>query len=202
MIGYYSTTEGERLDYICYNAKGNVEGYYSVTTGKPFEDKGNYGIIYNYRFLEENKEPLFGDDGCMEMRVVLTKGDTQSFMEDAKKSMAIKDFVPLGDVSKIPVGIKTGDKIQNSAIQIIVGKLGGTFQVSDRDVLSEESISTPAGTFNCIKCNEKQVTKIMVGSTKRQFTSWYAVGIGVVKQFVYDKNGKLIRSLELVGRKQ
>ena len=65
-----------------------------------------------------------------------------------------------------------------------------TIYVTDRAVEARESLTTSAGTFDCIKITQKETTKMIV---KIQATSkeWYAENIGMVRSESYNKKGKL-----------
>ena len=59
----------------------------------------------------------------------------------------------------------------------------------------EESISTPAGTFDCFVITHDFETKMglkIIGKSKQ----WLAEGVGLVKQINYSKNGKVNSSSE------
>ena len=67
--------------------------------------------------------------------------------------------------------------------------------ISNRLVASQESITTPAGTFNCFKITQDiKVESIMMGMTipiSMKSAEYYAAGTGLVKSQSFDKNGKL-----------
>jgi hypothetical protein len=59
-----------------------------------------------------------------------------------------------------------------------------TVEVTDRKVTGKETVTTPAGTWECFKIsyNSKIIMKIGVGiPIKAKVTEWYAPGFGVVK---------------------
>jgi hypothetical protein len=68
--------------------------------------------------------------------------------------------------------------------------------ISDRQVISSEEVSVPAGTFDCIKL--KQTTTISgIGNRSYTGTTWLAPGIGTVRSENYDKKGELDSYTEL-----
>ena len=62
-----------------------------------------------------------------------------------------------------------------------------------------EDVTTPAGTFKGYKMEEVQTNKVLVSTKSFRIVTWYAKNIGCVKQEVYDKKGKLLRTLELTS---
>lgn len=63
--------------------------------------------------------------------------------------------------------------------------------VTERKVEAKEEVTTPAGTFYCLKLTQNINTKM--GFVKADATSkeWYAENIGIVRSESYNKKGKL-----------
>lgn len=67
----------------------------------------------------------------------------------------------------------------------------------------KERVHTPAGDFDCIKIYTESKAKFMLFSEKEYSMSWYAKGVGIVKEERYNKRGKLQESMTLEAiRKQ
>jgi hypothetical protein len=78
------------------------------------------------------------------------------------------------------------------------------FTISDRKVEAKETVTTPAGTFECFKITSKLNIESHVGITMNfNFISvdWIALKVGTVKNESYSKNGKLNGSSLLTMRK-
>jgi hypothetical protein len=61
----------------------------------------------------------------------------------------------------------------------------------NRKVEALESITTPAGTFECYKLTYDMEIKSMIKMTVKA-TQWVARNVGAVKTESFDKNGKLV----------
>ena len=70
-------------------------------------------------------------------------------------------------------------------------------KVTDRKVLRYETISTPAGTFDCIVISEHKVEKAPVYKRETTALSWYSDGVGYVRHDTYNKNMHLETSEQL-----
>ena len=83
-----------------------------------------------------------------------------------------------------------------SAGAIILGALiiGVLLKISGK-----EKLTTPAGTFDCFIMEETVTTKAMMQKEVEKTVSWYAYGVGLVKESTYDKKGKLV-STTLLNR--
>ena len=67
----------------------------------------------------------------------------------------------------------------------------------NRRIVGRESIHTQAGLFDCFILEETISTKSMMMKDVEKIKSWYAYGIGLVKEITYDKQGNLISTLIL-----
>jgi hypothetical protein len=78
-------------------------------------------------------------------------------------------------------------------VSLVSMKVTGT----DRKIVGKESIQTSAGVFDCFVLEETITIKSMMMKDVEKIKSWYAYGIGLVKEITYDKNGKLISTMTL-----
>ena len=67
----------------------------------------------------------------------------------------------------------------------------------ERRIVGTERIQTKAGLFDCFILEETISTKAMMMKDIEKIKSWYAYGIGLVKEITYDENGKLISTMIL-----
>lgn len=76
-----------------------------------------------------------------------------------------------------------------------------SFMVTNRKVIGKESVTTPAGTFECYKISYDIATKMMI-NMKTKATEWYARGTGLIKSETYSTDGKLMGSNVLTSIKK
>lgn len=109
-----------------------------------------------------------------------------------------KNMYPGQKLDDVVFSLKTGT---SQIAMEVVSKL------LDRKVESKEKITTPAGTFDCLKISGKQSSSMkMMGMNKKMGDAtvdyiWFTPGIGVVKQESYSEKGKLISSSQLTAYK-
>lgn len=81
-----------------------------------------------------------------------------------------------------------------------------SFKVTNRKVVGNETVTSPAGSWDCFKITYDAdfSTKVMGMSMpmRMQATEWFAPGFGVVKTESYGKNGKLAGSTLITGVKK
>jgi hypothetical protein len=106
-----------------------------------------------------------------------------------------------GDGLKIPKHLSAGQSLPDGQMEVKASINGLqimklVLDISDRQVISSEEVSVPAGTFDCIKL--KQTTTISgIGNRSYTGTTWLAPGIGTVRSENYDKKGELDSYTEL-----
>lgn len=197
---FFSVTQGDSFTYTIYSPDGEVEYKYSCTNKEVNgADLSDASVVYEYQFWKGDGKPLFADEGKMDMKITLNSEGTTSYMYDMKKSMAIQDVVTMGDISSLPSELKVGQSVPDGKINIKVKSVGASFLITDRKVVAIEDVTTPAGTFKGYNMEEVQTNKVLVSTKSFRIVTWYAKNIGCVKQEVYDKKGKLLRTLELTS---
>lgn len=197
---FFSVTQGDSFTYTIYSPDGEVEYKYSCTNKEVNgADLSDASVVYEYQFWTGDGKPLFADEGKMDMKITLNSEGTTSYMYDMKKSMAIQDVVTMGDISSLPSELKVGQSVPDGKINIKVKSVGASFLITDRKVVAIEDVTTPAGSFKGYKMEEVQTNKVLVSTKSFRIVTWYAKNIGCVKQEVYDKKGKLLRTLELTS---
>ena len=200
--GFCPITKGMTLEYVNYDADGNKTGSYvlHVSAVSGTLEKGT--VSFDQYFYDKNGAPVFSDNnGNLPMEVTVGGPDgTVSRMSDVGKVMKVQDVMSKGDASNVPAGLKPGSTIPDGRIKVLVGKITANITTQNRQVLEQKEITVPAGTFDCYLIKEEQVTKTVFSKTE-EIETWYAAGIGCVKQAVYDRKGRLDHTQELVSIK-
>ncbi len=105
---------------------------------------------------------------------------------DAKEKVKVE-----ADKIIYPKSMKKGDKLPKASMSISAGKLINiTYEISNRIVQGKETITTPAGKFECIKITSDINLKFM-GNKNFKTVEYIAPNIGVVLQEQYTQKGKL-----------
>lgn len=96
-----------------------------------------------------------------------------------------------GRPAVLPAVMRPGDRLPDAHCSVSTGMLTYTVDITEREVLREESISVPAGSFDCVVVREHKVER-GPGRNRNTFSdSWYAPGVGYVRHDTYDRNMRL-----------
>jgi hypothetical protein len=103
----------------------------------------------------------------------------------------------------LPAKMNVGDVLPDGEVTVVIKNNGIkmvtiTSAVHNRKVEAKEKVTTPAGTFDCIKVTYDTDGKVGFVKTHAKGAVWYAKKIGTVKSESYNKKGKLEGSTELV----
>ena len=193
---YYPFYEGAVSQLSLYNAKGKQEGM----------------VEYHVLTVTNNGE---SETANMAMKLIDDKGQEISVSEysatcsddvvsiDFKSLMRPEMLSGFGDVdaevtgtnmdlpNKLSVGQTLPDSEMNIKISLSGIKMNMNTLITDRKVIDKETITTPAGTFECYVITQSMQMKSMASNQKSTSKTWIAEGVGVVKSEDYKKNGKL-----------
>ena len=149
---------------------GNVVGQ---TTTIRYDIDGNEYVISLKEAMAENLAQLGGNFQIME--------DS----ENLRYPIALTENMELQPA-------KMSIKASVQGMELVMG-----LAVKDRKTVGVEEVTTPAGTFECIKFTENQVLSLMGQEQVTQVTYWYGKEIGLVKQTSYSMGGLVAAELQL-----
>ncbi len=167
------------IDYVIQESSDDV----AVIAYDVHDKKGELVLNSEYEISCEN------DGISIDFRSLAAPGMMEQYKDMEVDITGTNLYLP-NDMSAGQT-LPDADLLMNINMNPINMKL--TVKIFDRKVLGEETVTTPAGTFDCIVLTQSQETKVGVkvsGSSKE----WYAADVGLVKQESYGKNGKKISS--------
>jgi hypothetical protein len=120
---------------------------------------------------------------------------------EMKEGLGEMEMSITGDALQLPSRLSVGQTLPDGYTEIKAGPQGVTimtlrFEMTNRKVELKETITVPAGKFECYKITYTLNTKTILPKT---FTSaiWYSEKVGMVKSETYDKKGNLDSRSEL-----
>ena len=205
------------------NAQGVCSEYYPMEEGTAFQltsYKGdNVTSILNYLISDSQSIPG-GQKATINTEIMDKDGEvtaTSSYDIICENDVVSIDFRSLmgpdvysqfpdmemevsGTALQWPNDLQEGQSLPDADLLAVVNmtpiKMRLTFVMTNRKVVGHETVTTPAGTFDCVVITYDYESKFGVrvrGSTKQ----WIAKNVGLVKQEDMNKKGKLISWSEL-----
>ena len=134
----------------------------------------------------------FFGDSIKESYPDLTEEQVMEVLEEIKSRFAKVS----GEIRGIPRYPKVG-KLPDYEFQFKFTIMNMKVVGEERRIVGTEKIQTEAGFYDCFIMEETISTKALMMKDTEKIKSWYAYGIGLVKEVTYDKHGKLISTMIL-----
>lgn len=210
---YAIFSEGAELHYRHFDEKGKDKSLakQKITS---LETEGNKNTVNIEAEIENNKKKKSKDEDKIIAKFAMTcEGDKLTLgiesmispqMQEQFKDMEIEIS---GTPMTLPSKMQVGDQLEDANVKIAVkmgevSMFGTTVNIIERKVEAEETITTPAGTFQCIRLSSVIETKMGFIQRTGRNVEWFAQGVGMVKSETYNKKGKLEATSELVYLKK
>lgn len=195
--GIYSMSKGMVFGYQNMDAKGKVTG--SVRTTCTDVSKNGAAVIYKVK--SELTDAKNNKPTVHEFAMKCENGnfyvDMQNFI-DPKSMEGFKDMeVTVNSKDMMyPSGLAAGQSLPDASVTIGaatggVSLLNLMINITNRQVVGTESVTVPAGTFECFKITYDLETKMMF-KINSMVTEYVNMGVGNVKTVTSDKKGKLL----------
>jgi hypothetical protein len=191
--------EGTKWELTNYNKKDKVDGstFYHV---KEVSNKGDGGVSWIIDMeMKDDKGEVFSESTTeISCEAGVFKMSMEQFMNN-EQMQAYKDMDVEIDATDIeyPTSTKVGATLPEASINIKVATNGMTVMnmtttIKDRRIEKEETIETPAGSFDCLIVTQNTTIANKLISKEYPSKDWFMPGFGVVRSESYKSNGKLI----------
>ncbi len=192
---YYHVKMGTSWTLSNYNAKGKLQGkiIQKVTAYK--ESSGSFEATFEITSVDNKGEQMVLGSSTMKCEGGVIYFDMNDmFPQEQMQSMQGFDMVVEGTNLELPASLKTGQILKDANIIMnISGPMAMAFKIdiTERKVVAEETLNTPAGRFDCFKIGQKIVMKTIM-KMETSSIEWFSKEVGMVKSESYNKKGKLI----------
>jgi hypothetical protein len=201
-VSYYPVKQGFMSETTSYDAKSKVTGMTRTTVLSNETTPTGYKVtIKSETFDAKNVSNGSGEYGysCNGGKFVLSM---KNFFNPSTAE-AYKDMEVVMDATDIdmPANPTPGTELQEGRLTMTASTNGFTvmnmkIRMYNRKVAAVETITTTAGTFECIKLTYDMDTDAMFKMTTKG-VEWYSKEVGAVKTETYDASGKLVGSSQL-----
>ncbi|MBI5914510.1 MAG: hypothetical protein HY842_03975 [Bacteroidetes bacterium] len=205
--GYLAFRQGVGFELTNYDKKGKVSSIQQqkVTNVETIADgfKATVSLLITSdkgKTLSEGSYGIECRNGVMYMDM--------SSMLDPRSMEGFKgmEMEISGSALEFPATLTPGQSLPDGSINMKAMTGGITLMnmsmnITNRKVEANETVTTPAGTFECVKMSQESEMKLM-GKRKFRTVSWFAKGIGMVKSENLDDKGGVESSTVLTKFEQ
>ncbi len=193
---YEDYKEGTSTKMAHYDKKDKLTGYTTMTVKERKEIPGGVSLTFVQEY-DDTEEYTFENEFGIECVNGEVKMDMSKLIDpntlSAYEDMEI-DIV--ADDMSIPSGASPGEQLNDGNVTVTVDtgtpvKVSIKISMANRLVESKEKVTTPAGSFDCLKISYDMVTQIGFIKVKSATVEYYNKKHGVIRSESLDKKGKL-----------
>lgn len=195
--GYWMVELGKTLEYQDFNAKDKLVGSQLTTITELVELDGILNAtIHSVSKDDKDKVTSEGDYkfSCKDGEITI---DMQSMMNQQSMDAYEDMEVTIEQTNLIyPSRFTEGQTLPDGTMTMKVSSSGMVVMtmvvnIVDRKVEKFETITTPAGSFECVKLSQTMNSDMGMMKMTTKSIDWFSLGVGSVRSESYDKNGAL-----------
>jgi hypothetical protein len=201
---YYPMQEGTTLEYTSYNGKGKTQGTISYTVSNVVNEGSTSSATMDMKYMDDKGKEAFSSEftySCTGNTVTI---DYESLMSNQMlEQFSDMEMEVSGTDIELPNDLEVGMELPDANVIMKMSMSGinmnSQVDMINRKVEKQETITTPAGTFDCFVIYSENQSKMMMTSQNFPSRLWLAEDVGMVRQETYNNNGKLMSSMELTN---
>jgi hypothetical protein len=185
--------EGAKLESTFYEKKDKVKSVSTVTIKKITTTATGKEFLLESVVTEKGKDPVTAEFS------MVCQGD--KFIIDMKRFLGpdqagtLKDAKVTATNLEYPAVMAVGQSLADGHIDVSITQgmpfpINTVIDIVNRKVVAQESVTTPAGTFDCIKIEYDMNMKMMGMTVNSKAAEWICLGVGTIKSESFDAKGK------------
>ncbi|MBC2607295.1 hypothetical protein [Pelagicoccus albus] len=191
---------GTIWEQTSYNKKGKPNGSVLLELTETNKIDGGVEYVVHQASLDKKGKEVFESDLKYRCEGDVFYVDMSSFFQPEQMGMKADASVTMEAID-LPSDLHVGQELSDGYISMDLAASGPInmsirVDVVDRVVEGKETITTPAGTFECYKISQRVLTKSIM-SIELRTIDWISKEVGGVKTETYKKNGSLLGYSEL-----
>lgn len=194
---FYQFKEGMVMEIENYDANDKPQGKNETRVISWSETPSGYEATLAYKIFDKKGKQIADGEYKAECAEGIIRIQMSAFIPD-ESLQAFKDMEMemKMDNLEFPSDLKAGQTLKDASFEMTAKNspmpMKFIFNITDRKVEGKESVTTPAGTFDCFKISEKTHSKMMISNMEFTTVQYIAEKYGAVKTETYRSNGKLM----------
>ncbi len=194
---YNEYKEGTSTKMVNYDDKDKPTGYTISTVVEKTSIPGGLSLLF-HQVYSDYKEYNFESDFRISCENGEVKVDMAKFLDpNSMTAYEGMEFDIVADDISIPKNAVAGDVLNDGTVTVTVNtgtpvKVTLAVTVSNRVVAGKETVTTPAGSFDCIKITYDVLSQIGFIKIKSGAAEYYNKKNGIIRSESYNKKGKLM----------
>ncbi len=191
---YYAIEEGTAFQLTSYDAKEKVTSIVDYLVTESGSTPTGERALIKTEIKDKDGEVLSGSEYEIICEDDIVYVDFKSLMgPDMLAQFPEMEIEVSGTALELPNSLQEGQSLPDADMLAVINmdpiKMRMTFIMTNRKVVGAETVTTPAGTFDCVVLTYDYESKmgVKVTGTAKQ---WFAEGVGLVQQIDSNKKGK------------
>ncbi|WP_338791137.1 hypothetical protein [Bernardetia sp. MNP-M8] len=194
--GYFAHQAGTKMELTIYDKKDKVSQTlkYQVKNNTP-TSTGSI-ILFNNQICDKDGKQFIEGEYNVECKNGQIYADVNNIVSNMTP-VADAEVSITGDKLVYPFDMTQGQTLEDVDYEVKQSMSGGgmtlmtlTVSLTNRKVEGFETVTTPAGTFECIKISYDSDAKMSFMKRKSRCVEYLAKGVGLVKFESFDKKGR------------
>jgi len=192
---YFDYKDGSFLELTSYNANGKVQGITALMY-KEFRNSGNNTEATVQMEMKDKKGKTdYETEYAYHCENGTIKYDLTVMMASSMQGLKNMEITIESDNLEFPPNMKEGQSLKDASMVITTTNspipMKMEMKITNRKIAGKETVTTPAGTFECLKLTyDSHFTTMGAGKTSNHVV-FIAKQVGTVKSEYYNSNGKL-----------
>jgi hypothetical protein len=202
-VSYILGEEGVTLEHTNYDKKDKVTGRQQSTVIDISTEGGVTHYTVHAKYFDKKEDLVHESDLKMECENGKFTIDFESLVDASLKEVKTKmeelenvEITVESDPVTIPSDPKVGEELDKGEVVVTIKIMSMEMVTSVRDierkVTAIENVTTPAGSFECVKIESvREIKSSMGGNQQISSIEYFAKNIGLVKSLTLDKKGNV-----------
>lgn len=202
--GYFAYKQGTKFELTCYDKKDKISTQLKYEVKKNVSSGNKTAVFFYNETLDDKGKLLAKGDYSIECKDGQIYADVRNISAFAAPKTADIAIDITGDKIIYPHNLSKGQKLADANMQIKgsmadagINIMNMKMYLTNRMVEGFEKVTTPAGTFECVKISYDNEVKGGFFNFSGKTTEYLSKGIGIVKSESFDKKGKKSSSMLL-----
>ena len=194
---FYQFKKGTQIETENYDDKGKAQGKTEITVIDWEETGSGFIATLGYKLFDKKGDVSHEGDYTMECKDGVISIDMSAFVpKESMQAFQDMEIEMKMDQLEYPADLKVGQDLKDASFEMKAKggpmPMNFTFLFTDRKVEGKESITTPAGTFDCFRISQITNSKMMIANSEFKTIQYLAEKYGAVKTETYKSNGKMV----------
>ncbi len=203
-VFYFPKTKNATLEYKHYDKKDKYSGRTVQKIKEIIESGTATKAIVTVDYYDDKDKQVSSHDIEVFCEAGVYYMDMENFLnEQMLQQMESLEAKVETDNLQYPPNLKVGDKLPDGWLKMELSSSGFKIMtmeitITNREVVSRENVTTPAGTFMCTKLNQTTESKGAMGFSTES-SEWLSEDVGIVKSESYNSKGEKTGYMELTS---